>query len=170
MLKASKQLSLVAQNCNWSVIRTVENSILICTWFFGGVEITTLIGQLSHISLGKFGEDASVNLFLQNHTLGKRVRMSKESVKVSLGTLRNMSASALLKMTETYYLYGIQRTGFLSVDELDSFMNQCLSLESTSRICSVKSWEAGELVTDMLTESTSTVPPTANGELDMWVG
>ena len=170
MLKASKQLSLVAQNCNWSVIRTVENSILICTWFLGGVEIITLIGQLSHISLGKFGEDAVVSLFLQSHTLGQQVRMLNESVKVSLATWRSMSASALLKMTETYYLYGIQKTGFLSVDELDSFMSQCLSLESTSRICSVKSWEAGELVTDMLTESTSTPLPTVNGELDTWGG
>ena len=170
MLKASKQLSLVAQNCNWSVIRTVESSILICTWFLGAAEIITLIGQLSHISLGKFGEDASVNLFLQSHTLGQQVRMSKESVKVSLATWRSMSASALLKMTETYYLYGIQRTGFLSVDELGSFMNQCHSLDSTSRICSLKSWEAGELVTDMLAESTSALPPMENGESDMWVG
>lgn len=170
MARISRHLSLAALNCNWSVIRTPESSILTCTWFFGDGETIGLVGQFSHLNIGKSGVDVWTNTFLQRYMTGMPVKMFSASSVVSLGTWQSMSASALANLNHDCYLYGIQATGFLSEEELGNFMKVCHSAEIGLRPLWTRQSEAGVLVMDMLTLSSSSPLHTEKGELDMWVG
>lgn len=162
MERELRVLWLDALNCNWSVTRTVECSILTCTWFFADERIVGLTGLLSHINLGKFGGDVSVNFWVGECMIGEQVKIFSRSENRSLATLRSMSASAPLKLNQEFSLHGIHQTGFLSAEELGVFTKLCASLDTTSRLLSTISYEAGTQILGTLIEFQSTLNCTVN--------
>jgi hypothetical protein len=166
----SLRLSLDAQNCNWNVMRTLEESILICTWSFGVEEHVGVIGRLNHTNLDRYGGGAVVSFFLERITTGARPKTSNKCASLLLDTLQSMSVSAPLSLGLECCLYGVRETGFLSVVELDNCMNHLHFRGSTCRKLWTKSSVAGIRVWDTSTVFLSSPPPTAIAESDGVVG
>jgi hypothetical protein len=161
-----RQLSLDASNCNWSVIRTVEESILTCTWSFVGEETVGVIGRLNHINFDKYGGAAVVSFYLERTTAGAHPKTYSKCGSRLLDTLQSMSPSVPLSLGKAAFLFGIQQTGFLSVDELDACMSRLHSRGSMFRKLWMRSYVAGIRAWDTSTVSLSSPPPTESEESD----
>lgn len=145
---ASPLLSSDALSFKWSVTRSAGASILTCTWYFAESLALVMIGLLSHEDFGLFGDEAFVDFSLTLTQDGAPQRTFSQSVKVSEVTSLSTSASVHPRLREWIAAGGIQRTGLLSLDELEPYITALQKKDLTPDECSMRLREAGRVSRD----------------------